>query len=331
MIFTRAHELATVLTPMILVIACISCAQTNRDEVIPLSIPSFDGEAISLLSDTLRRPSLDEQAYHERDSSLQEAYIHFRQDSTNLENIIWLGRRLAYLHRYKEAIAVFSNGMLLYPEAPELYRHRGHRLITIRRLDDAISDLRHGIELSQNLPLAKEPDGIPNALNIPLSNLQFNLHYHLGLAYYLRGDYDDAMKAYNDCLTYSDNPDLKVATLDWLYLSMVRKGDTARARVLLNDIHPHLEIIENKDYLQRLLLYKGMIDPAALMQVDAHSPAYVNRAYGLTCWLEQQGQPEVAAGLRKEILSSDLWPAFSYIAAEADSARQMVNHPVAPK
>ncbi len=327
----KAHELPTALTSMILVIACISCAQTNRDDVIPLSIPAFDGEAISLLGDTLTRPPLDEQTYHERDSSLQEAYIHYRQDTTNLENIICLGRRLAYLHRYKEAIDVYSKGMLLHPGSPELYRHRGHRLITVRRLDDAINDLRHGIELSKDLPVAKEPDGIPNELNIPLSNLQFNLHYHLGLAHYLKGDYNAAIRAYNDCMSFSDNPDLQVATLDWLYLSMTRKGDTADANELLRGIHPAMEIIENKDYIQRLLLYKGVIDTATLMQIEDHSLAYITRSYGLACWLEWNGQLHEASDRRREILTSDLWTAFSYIAAEADSARQFVNHPVAPK
>jgi len=42
-----------------------------------------------------------------------------------------------------------------------------------------------------------EPDGLPNAKNIPISTLKGNIWYHLGLAYYLKGDFENALWAYH--------------------------------------------------------------------------------------------------------------------------------------
>jgi tetratricopeptide (TPR) repeat protein len=225
------------------------------------------------------------------------------------------------MHRYKDAIDIFTEGLRYFPNAPELYRHRGHRFITLRRLDDAIADLEHGITLAQNRKMEIEADGIPNKLNIPLSNLHFNLYYHLGLAYFLKADYPKAIETYLSCMKYSDNPDLKVATTDWLYLSYLRAGDRSSAEKWLTDINADMEIIENDGYLERLLIYKGEKEPVALTDPTIDPVAFATQNYGISCWYEMNGQPAEAASIRRLILSSSFWPAFGYIAAEADSSR----------
>ncbi len=304
------------------------CApNSSSEENLPVH-PDIKGEAISFLGDTLQRPVDDEESLLLKDSLLQEAHEIYLIDSTDLDNILWYGRRLAYLHRYKEAINVFSKGIHLLPNAPELYRHRGHRFITLRRLDDAIADLQYGIDLAQKREIEIEPDGIPNKLEIPLSNLHFNLYYHLGLAFYLKGDYPKAIETFSACQQYAINPDLKVAVTDWLYLSYSRAGDISSAKKLLDDIHPDMEIIENDGYLSRLLLYKGeKVLPSA---TESSAPSstdpliFATEQYGISCWLDLNGQKNEAASVRRHILSSDFWPAFGYIAAEADSARLIV-------
>ena len=50
--------------------------------------------------------------------------------------IIWVGRRLGYLWRYQDAIQMFSRGIAAHPNDPRMYRHRGHRLIKVRRLPE---------------------------------------------------------------------------------------------------------------------------------------------------------------------------------------------------
>ena len=54
----------------------------------------------------------------------EEAKLDFENNPDNLENIIWFGRRTAYLGQYNEAISIFSNGIKKFPEESRLYRHK---------------------------------------------------------------------------------------------------------------------------------------------------------------------------------------------------------------
>ena len=63
-----------------------------------------------------------------------------------------------------------------------MYRHRGHRYVSIREFDRAIADLEYAATLIEGTEDEIEPDGMPNAMNIPVSSLHSNIWYHLGLA-----------------------------------------------------------------------------------------------------------------------------------------------------
>ncbi|MDX1478295.1 MAG: hypothetical protein R3301_11360 [Saprospiraceae bacterium] len=264
-------------------------------------------------------------SYHRKDSLLQIAKANYDADPRNLDHIIWYGRRLAYLTEYPQAMQVYTRGLHFFPESPELYRHRGHRYISMRKFDEAISDLHKAAEQAQGRPLEIEPDGLPNRLNIPLSSLQFNIWYHLGLAYYLQGSYAQAATAYDSCMVYSVNPDLLCATTDWFYMTAVRLGDTARARALLAPIHADMETIENDGYHQRLLMYKGEILPDSLLDFDHITPEnelqVVTQGYGVGNYLLSRGRVDEARTIFQAILKTNYWPAFGYIAAEADLHR----------
>src|SRR4029078_11810488 len=97
-------------------------------------------------------------------------------------------RGIAYLARSRDAIETFSEGIEKHPDDARLYRHRGHRYITVREFPKAIEDLTKAAQLRSGKPVQVEPDGQPNARNIPTSTLQSNIYYHLGLAHYLSGD-----------------------------------------------------------------------------------------------------------------------------------------------
>jgi tetratricopeptide (TPR) repeat protein len=76
------------------------------------------------------------------EANLRSAEKKYKNDSLNDDNIIWYGRRLAYLGYYKEAIAVYTKGINLHPNNARFYRHRAHRYITLRCYDNAIADLK---------------------------------------------------------------------------------------------------------------------------------------------------------------------------------------------
>ena len=173
-------------------------------------------------------------------------------DASNIktDGIIWVGRRTAYLGNYKEAITIFSDGIENYPKDPRFYRHRGHRYISIRCFDDAIRDFKKAAKLIKGKPDVVEPDGLPNARNIPTSTLQSNIWYHLGLAYYLKGDFKNAAKAYKKGLLVSKNPDMLVAMTNWRYISVRRWRNQTEANKALEPVKDDLDIIENEEGLK---------------------------------------------------------------------------------
>jgi len=141
-------------------------------------------------------PSMSDSVKKVFEANLRSAEKKYKADSANDEHIIWYGRRLAYLGKYKEAIDIYTKGIALYPNNARFYRHRGHRYITLRCYDNAIADLKKAAELTHDQVDEIEADGIPNEKNIPTSTLQTNIYYHLGLAYYLKGDNRQALLAW---------------------------------------------------------------------------------------------------------------------------------------
>jgi tetratricopeptide (TPR) repeat protein len=224
----------------------------------------------------------------------------------------------------REAIDVFTTGIEQHPNYAPFYRHRGHRYISIRRFDDAIADLKKAAELIEDVPDEIEQDGMPNDRNIPLTTTGFNVWYHLGLARYLTGDFEGALAAYRetDKFTrgYDDNI---VAVTDWTYMILRRLNRPSEARAVLGRITPDMKIIENDAYHRRCLMYKGLIAPSDLLDVsDPSALTSATLGYGLGNWYLCEGNESKAVELFERITSGTDWPAFGFIAAEADLARR---------
>ncbi len=237
-------------------------------------------------------------------------------------NTIWLGRRLAYLQRFDEAVAVFSEGLQRFPESYRLLRHRGHRHITLRHFDAAIADFERAYALMPRGVTETEPDGMPNPQGIPLSNTQFNILYHHALSHYLKGEFAQAERLWRECLDYADNADLQVATRDWLYMTLRRLDQPDAAAEVIAAIPPDIEVIEDEAYLQRLRLYRGELMPEDLLAEGIDdSLLLVTQGYGVGNWYLYEGEPERAAEIFQRVLDTGAPAAFAYIAAEADLQR----------
>ncbi|MHB1194315.1 MAG: tetratricopeptide repeat protein [Longimicrobiales bacterium] len=298
-------------------------ASTAGDSAAGLS-GTQRAEAVSLLGDTLLAPALPETVEAERVARYREAEETLAADPGNADALIWLGRRAAYLGRYGEAIDVFSRGLELHPEDARLYRHRGHRYLTIRNFAAAITDLRRAAELTAGKPDEVEPDGMPNAAGIPTSTLQFNIWYHLGLAHYLKGDFAAAAEAYAQCAAVSVHPDSKVATAYWQVMTLKRLGRAAEAEGVLEGITPGMEVIESGGYLDLLLLHKGERSVEDLLGPEGTEATLesTTTGYGVGAWLFIGGDTARAAeAFRRVVAGRDQWAAFGYVAAEAELAR----------
>lgn len=265
---------------------------------------------------------MSDQARARHEQNLAAARAAYDANPNDPDAIIWLGRRIAYLGRYAEAIDVFSEGIDKHPRDARMYRHRGHRWITLRQFDHAIADLRKAAELVRGRPDEIEPDGLPNARNIPLTTLQSNIWYHLGLAHYLKGDFDRALDAYRTTLALSKNPDGVVSASHWLYMILRRLGRPAEAETVLEPISTDMEIIENTAYHRLLLMYRGEVAPDELANgLDPNSVDGATMLYGIGNWWLYNGQPELARPIFLRVTQGEQWPAFGYIAAESDLHR----------
>ena len=307
-----------------LAVAVTACQRAPALPPVPQSSSADTAsaiEAVSLLGQPLARPVLPEETRRRYEEALAEARQRNYADPGDVDGMIWLGRRTAYLGRFREAIEIYTRGIQRYPGDARLYRHRGHRYITIRQFDRAIADLERAAALIAGRQDQVEPDGLPNARNIPTSTLQSNIWYHLGLAHYLKGDFGRALGAYRECVDVSKNPDMLVATSHWLYMTLRRLGRAAEAADVLKPIRADLDVIENGAYHRLLLMYKGE------MPVDSLLPAVaggalddVTTAYGVGNWYLYNGDATRAEEIFRRIVATGNWAAFGAIAAEAELA-----------
>jgi len=308
----------------LLLIGCAAPAPDDPEAEIDDRRGNSVPEAYALDGTPLMRPFLDPETDSIFTSNWMAAAETYEANPKDVEALIWLGRRTAYLWRYNDAIAIFTNGIRDFPNDPRLYRHRGHRYITIRQFDLAISDLTRAAELIAGKPDQVEPDGLPNAANIPVSTLGFNIWYHLGLVHYLKGDWNDAVKAFQTCVQFSNNDDAKVSTYDWLFMSLRRAGRTAEADDLLENVSPQMTILESVAYHRRLLMYKGLVKPEAMMDEEtANALELVTEGYGLAFWFRETGDFERSEALLQRVIDTGYWAGFGYIAAESDLNRRI--------
>ncbi|MGI9552502.1 MAG: tetratricopeptide repeat protein [Aurantibacter sp.] len=293
-----------------LLLACkeersVNATNTSKSTEIP--------DAISLFGDSLFSPEPTEKLQ----GRFKEHENNYLKDSTKVENLIWYGRFVAYKGDYLDAIAIFSNGMLQYPDDARLYRHRGHRYITIRQFDDAIKDYGRAVQLIQGKPNEIEPDGMPNARNIPISTLHGNIYYHLGLAHYLNWDLEKALDAYKNCLSTGGKPDNLVSATHWIYMILQLLNRKEEAKKYLEPIHKEMDIIENMAYHELCLFYKGEMGLEELEKNFSETPGSDGIKYGIANWHFYNGEKEMAKKKLKQLVNQKSWNSFGYIAAES--------------
>ena len=271
------------------------------------------------------KPQLSEETSKMYEALLANERTDYFINPDNANRIVWFGRRTAYLGEYKAAIRIYTDGLKWNPKDATIYRHRGHCYITLRCFYDAIKDFETAAKLIKGKPDKVEPDGLPNAKNIPTSTLQSNIWYHLGLAYYLKGDLKNALRAYQECWKVSKNNDMRVATAYWHYMTLRRLGKTKEARRVLEPFNGNIELIENTDYLKLIRLNRDEERPENLLaeiRGDADTLKSSSLGYGIGNYFLYNGDKEKAMTIFRKIVEGNQWASFGYIAAEAELNRQ---------
>ncbi|MCP4897833.1 MAG: tetratricopeptide repeat protein [bacterium] len=303
-------------TTVLIGLVCVltSCGGETTKSPAPEAV---EAQATSFVGELLYAPEPATSALEK----YEEAKLDWQEDSEDVERAIWYGRRTAYLGRYNEAIEIYTEAIQRWPDDARLFRHRGHRYISTRQLDLAVQDFEKAAELIEGTEDEIEPDGMPNALNIPVSSLHTNTWYHLGLAHYLKGQYEEAVNAYLQGLKASRSADNVVSTTHWLYMALRRLGRDEEAIAALELVNAEMEIIENMAYHQLCLFYKGEIGEAELTGADHSAIMNAATAYGLGTWNLANGDRERAGEIYTTMIEQGQWAAFGHIAAEADLAR----------
>lgn len=283
-------------TVALAVIILISFAGCRKEKT---AVPA--PEVISLLGQPLYRTPATGEALVSLEKSLEEAASSLESDPDNPDNIISYGQALSRLWRYHEAITIYTKGIQVYPENAMLYRYRGHRYISIREFDRAVSDLERAAELNDQ---------------------DFDIWYHLGLAYYLKGEFERAEKAYFRCREVCRDDGSIIAVSNWLYLTLIRQGKLEETAAVLERITENMDAGENVSYYNLLLFDKGLRTEAEIEAAAGTSDLEMATAgYGLACRLLIKGQRARAAEILRKIVALPYWPAFGCIAAEVELHR----------
>ena len=157
-----------------------------------------------------------------------------------------------------------------------------------------------------------EPDGLPNAKNIPLSTLHGNIWYHLGLAYYLKNDMNNALKAFNNRSVTHKYDDNIVSGGHWLYMINRRLNKIEESNTVIHEVQQDMDIIENMSYHQSCLFYKGMLKESEIV-IDEVA------LYSLANWYVYEKNDTIKAKqYYQNLLSTGNPYSFAYIAGEAD-------------
>ena len=298
-------SLIIIITPIL--ISCSFNQKTNNDHLLLQTT-----ETITLFGDTLISPVIKEGKSLDEFKSAQKIYFN---NEDNSESLIWYGRRAAYLGYYQKSIDLYSEGIKKYPDDARFYRHRGHRYISTRQYDKAIKDFRKAIGLIDEKVDQIEPDGLPNKKNIPLTTLNGNIWYHIGLAYYLTNDMNNALKAFSNRSVSHKYDDNIVSSAHWLYMINRRMGDIEGADRIIDKVNSEMDIIENMSYHQSCLFYKGELKESQIVIDDV-------ALYSLANWYMYEKNDTInAKKYYQKLLKNGNPYSFAFIAGESDWIR----------
>jgi len=275
------------------------CAWVLNGIVGVLLLPTAVLSSATAQSVQYRSPAgVSYQAEAENDAVAQ-ARKALAGDPTNVDLIIALGVAQSGVRQYRGAIATFTEGLRHAPEHPMLLRWRGHRYLSIREFDRALSDLEEGIRIDPSI---------------------YGLWYHLGVTRFALGNFAGAAEAFARAQPIAPDGDELAGATDWLWMSLMRAGRPAEADAILRarpDTLPSTNL-----YARRLQLYRGLLEPGRVG--DPADTADVSQAtlhYGFGNWYLVRGDSTRARTEFEQAVASGGWPAFGFIVAEQELRR----------
>lgn len=250
------------------------------------------------------------EAVQELDKKINELYVHWNHYDI-LPDVCDLLRRksdaVAPQCLVRESISSLSRAIIYDPLSGVNFSMRGRRYINAGEFEQAVADFAMASRL------------IPE---------NWYVWYHLGLCNLILGHYDLAEKAYNQCAEIPTTLSLKVALLNWQWITLMRQGRKEEAAALICDVDASWEMDGTDNYLRLLLLYKGEITPEQAMEIpaDDESPilSVTTQGFGVANYFRVTGDME---NYRKtlertiEVGKDEAWMCFGYAASQYELAR----------
>jgi tetratricopeptide (TPR) repeat protein len=264
---------------------------------LALSAPPLAGQSVQY-----RSPSGVEYRAQRDTGAIARAEQALAGDPRNVELIIALGAAQAGARQFREAIRTYTRGLESAPNNALLYRWRGHRYLSVREHDRALADLNRGAVLDSSV---------------------YGIWYHLGVLRYLKGDFRGAADAFARGRPIAPNAGERAGSHDWLWMSLQRAGRASEARDLLAAMSDSVPLTAANAYSQRLRLYQGKITPEQVFTpADTSDVAVATLAYGIGNWYLLRGDTARARHWFERSIQSGGWPAFGFMASEAELARK---------
>jgi len=104
-------------------------------------------------------------------------------------------------------------------------------------------------------------------------------------------------------------------------MALRRDGQVEKAGSAIKEISEEIEVIENDAYLNLLLVFNGVFRAEQLMETADDALQNATLGYGIGNWHYMNGREERAIDIWQQIYEDGNWPAFGFIAAEAELAR----------
>lgn len=284
------------------------------------------------------RPLTPRSATPEQSDRIERADAALALRPDDVERLIAAARVREDVWRYDEAVVLYGRAMAIDGRDYRLPLCRAHRLIRLRALDLALTDL----DLAKTL----DPTG-------------FNTSYLRGLTLYLMGRFDDAVSEYGGCLdrgigeadvgsmpsvgdprqcvVVARDPASRVALTAWLVRALARAGRRREAQEQLealpstwpegglgpSALYPGSPIVpdDNVHYWALLRYYRGDVDQRSIVDAARGGEQFPTVAYGVAAWALAFGEEASARRLLEEIVADSHWARLGHVAAEADLVR----------
>jgi tetratricopeptide (TPR) repeat protein len=243
------------------------------------------------------------------DESVMTARKKLAADPKNVALVLALSKAEAGRRQYREAVATCTKGLLAAPKDADLYVERGHRELGLREFRMAMQDLKRATELAPG-------------------NLDAN--YHLGLAYYFLGEFSEAAASFEAARALAKNNDSLIDCSNWLYVSLRRAGQEARAGEALSRITPEVTNTEPHlyFYLRLLHFYQGKLTEKEVLPPPPAKPDDVEAelsfntvSYGVGNWHVYHHETPQAMNLFKDVVKGEAWNSWGFIGSEVELAR----------